>query len=135
MNASVNASLPSCIHVFSAHGSNAVLHLSKEKKTSKSLEVEKSLRQKKMLVEKSDEKREPDGVIPLCRGIEGSFFWALPFFLAPNIGAFFIFSGVGTSNDVRCGVLSADGDARIHRCRQYCAAQGVAPTQLKFFFI
>jgi hypothetical protein len=32
MNASVNASIPSCIDVFSAHGFIAVLHLSKEKK-------------------------------------------------------------------------------------------------------
>ena len=44
------------------------------------------------------------------------------FFLAPRIGALFIFSGVGTSYDVRCRVLSADGDACIHRCRQHCAA-------------
>ena len=104
MNASVNASIPSCIDVFSAHGL-AVLHLSKEKKTSKSLEVEKSLRQKKNVGR------------DLVESWVRRFFWALPFFLAPRIGALFIFSGVGTSNDVRCRVLSADGDACIHRCR------------------
>ena len=49
-------------------------------------------------------------------------FLGFALFLAPRIGALFIFSGVGTSNDVRCGVLSADGDACIHRCRQHCAA-------------
>ena len=81
MNASVNASLPSCIDVFSAHGL-AVLHLSKEKKTSKSLEVEKSLRQKKMWVEMLDEKREPDGVFPLSRGNEGVFFLGFALFSA-----------------------------------------------------
>ena len=55
---------------------------SKEKKTSKSLEVEKSLRQKKMLVEKLDEKREPDGVFPLSRGIEGVLFLGSALFSA-----------------------------------------------------
>ena len=45
----------------------------------------------------------------------------------------FLFSGVGTSQDVRCKGLYADGDACIHRCRQHYAAQGVAPTPLKFF--
>ena len=46
----------------------------------------------------------------------------------------FLFSGVGTSSDVRYRVLYADGDACIHRCRQHYAAPGVAPTPLTFFF-
>ena len=74
----MNASIPICMSPpISAYSWNRPSS-SKEKKTSKSLEVEKSLRQKKMLVEKLDETREPDGVIPLCRysapavrGIEG----------------------------------------------------------------
>jgi hypothetical protein len=45
MNASVNASLPSCIHIFSAHGL-AVLHLSKEKMAPLLVELKKGLRQK-----------------------------------------------------------------------------------------
>ena len=79
---SVNASIPICMSPpFSAYSMNRPSS-SKEKKTSKSLEVEKSLRQKKMLVEKSDEKREPDGVFPLSRGSEGVLFLGFALFSA-----------------------------------------------------
>jgi hypothetical protein len=46
MNASVNASLPSCIDVFSAHGLIAVLHLSKEKKAPLLVELKKGFARK-----------------------------------------------------------------------------------------
>ena len=56
MNASVNASLPSCINVLSAHGLTAVLHLSKDKKTSlggrKKATPEKLSRPSRLLIKK-----------------------------------------------------------------------------------
>ena len=62
---------------------------SKEKKTSKSLEVEKSLRQKKNV----------------GRELGAGWFLCVSFFLAPRIGALFIFIDVGTSIDVRLGLV------------------------------
>ena len=63
---SVNASIPICMSPpISAYSMNRPSS-SKEKKTSKSLEVEKRLRQKNIVGRELDEKRGPDGFSGLC---------------------------------------------------------------------
>jgi hypothetical protein len=44
------------------------------------VEQKKGCAKKKLWVEKSDEKREPDGIFPLSRGIEGVFFLGFALF-------------------------------------------------------
>ena len=72
--------------------------------------------------------------ITILRLIGQGVFFCVSFFLLQELKSFSL-QWCWHIADVRCRGWDADGDACIHRCRQHGAAQGVAPTPMKFFLL